>query len=70
MTAQFELFLAAGVLGGIVNAAAGGAKLFIFPMLLAAGLPPLPKPPPLPPKPPAAMLNKLLEKTKKPGGQA
>jgi len=41
MTAQFALFLAAGVLGGIVNAAAGGAKLFIFPMLLAAGLPPL-----------------------------
>jgi uncharacterized membrane protein YfcA len=41
MTAQLALFLAAGVLGGIVNAAAGGAKLFIFPMLLAAGLPPL-----------------------------
>jgi len=31
----------AGLFGGIVNAAAGGAKLFVFPMLLAAGLPPL-----------------------------
>ena len=35
------LFLAAGFVGGAVNAAAGGAKLFVFPMLLAAGLPPL-----------------------------
>lgn len=41
MTPQIALFLAAGLLGGIVNAAAGGAKLFVFPMLLAAGLPPL-----------------------------
>lgn len=35
------LFLAAGLAGGAVNAAAGGAKLFVFPMLLAAGLPPV-----------------------------
>jgi uncharacterized protein len=35
------IFLAAGFVGGIVNAAAGGAKLFVFPMLLASGLPPL-----------------------------
>ncbi len=35
------LFLGAGIVGGIVNAAAGGAKLFVFPLLLAAGLPPL-----------------------------
>ncbi len=38
---QTVLFLVAGFLGGIVNAAAGGAKLFVFPLLLAAGLPPL-----------------------------
>lgn len=31
----------AGLIGGIVNVMAGGAKLFVFPMLLAAGLPPL-----------------------------
>lgn len=41
MTAQLWLFVAAGVLGGAVNSAAGGAKLFVFPMLIAAGLPPL-----------------------------
>lgn len=41
MTAQIALFLAAGFAGGVVNAIAGGAKLFVFPMLLAAGLPPL-----------------------------
>ncbi len=35
------MFIAAGVLGGAVNAVAGGAKLFVFPMLLAAGLPPV-----------------------------
>lgn len=35
------LFLAAGVLGGMVNALAGGAKLFVFPILLASGLPPI-----------------------------
>lgn len=33
--------LLAGLVGGIVNVMAGGAKLFVFPMLLAAGLPPL-----------------------------
>ena len=38
---DFALFLAAGLVGGAVNAAAGGAKLFVFPMLLASGLPPL-----------------------------
>ncbi len=41
MTATIVTFLAAGILGGIVNAAAGGAKLFVFPLLLATGLPPL-----------------------------
>lgn len=41
MTLQIALFALAGFVGGIVNAAAGGAKLFVFPMLLAAGLPPL-----------------------------
>ena len=35
------LFLIAGLAGGVVNAAAGGAKLFVFPLLLASGLPPL-----------------------------
>lgn len=38
---QALLFLAAGFAGGVVNAAAGGAKLFVFPLLLATGLPPL-----------------------------
>ena len=40
---MFEIlvFLAAGLVGGAVNAAAGGAKLFVFPMLLATGLPPI-----------------------------
>ncbi|MFT6773616.1 MAG: putative membrane protein YfcA [Paracoccaceae bacterium] len=38
---QLGLFVAAGVVGGAVNSAAGGAKLFVFPMLLAAGLPPV-----------------------------
>lgn len=35
------VLLAAGLVGGMVNAAAGGAKLFVFPMLLASGLPPI-----------------------------
>lgn len=35
------LFVLAGLIGGAVNAAAGGAKLFVFPLLLGAGLPPL-----------------------------
>ena len=38
---ELLLFFAAGLIGGAVNAAAGGAKLFVFPMLLGAGLPPL-----------------------------
>jgi uncharacterized membrane protein YfcA len=41
MTAEIGLFLLAGLAGGVVNAAAGGAKLFVFPLLLASGLPPL-----------------------------
>jgi len=41
MTPEVLVFLAAGVVGGAVNAAAGGAKLFVFPMLLATGLPPI-----------------------------
>jgi uncharacterized membrane protein YfcA len=41
MTASIVLFLFAGLIGGIVNSAAGGAKLFVFPMLLATGLPPI-----------------------------
>ncbi len=39
--ADFALFLVAGVVGGIVNTLAGGAKLFVFPILLASGLPPI-----------------------------
>ena len=38
---ELLLFVFAGFIGGAVNAAAGGAKLFVFPMLLASGLPPL-----------------------------
>lgn len=41
MTTSIILFFLAGLLGGSVNAAAGGAKLFVFPMLLATGLPPI-----------------------------
>lgn len=41
MTTTVLIFLAAGLVGGMVNAAAGGAKLFVFPMLLATGLPPI-----------------------------
>ncbi len=41
MTGQLLIFVLAGVLGGAVNGAAGGAKLFVFPMLLASGLPPI-----------------------------
>lgn len=41
MVLDILIFLAAGVVGGAVNAAAGGAKLFVFPMLLATGLSPL-----------------------------
>jgi uncharacterized membrane protein YfcA len=35
------LYLLAGIAGGAINASAGGAKLFVFPLLLASGLPPL-----------------------------
>ncbi|MHA6344350.1 sulfite exporter TauE/SafE family protein [Roseivivax sp. CAU 1761] len=35
------LLFATGILGGMVNAAAGGAKLFVFPLLVASGLPPI-----------------------------
>ncbi|TCD13823.1 sulfite exporter TauE/SafE family protein [Oricola cellulosilytica] len=41
MTVEILVFLAAGLVGGAVNAAAGGAKIFVFPMLLATGLPPI-----------------------------
>lgn len=39
--AELAMFAAAGVVGGVVNSLAGGAKLFVFPMLLASGLPPI-----------------------------
>lgn len=38
---DITLFLAAGIVGGMVNSLAGGAKLFVFPILLASGLPPI-----------------------------
>lgn len=38
---ELLLFLGVGLVGGVVNAIAGGAKLFVFPLLLASGLPPL-----------------------------
>ena len=41
MLAEILLFLFAGVVGGATNVAAGGAKLFVFPLLLAAGLTPV-----------------------------
>ena len=41
MSGEILIFLAAGLLGGAVNSAAGGAKLFVFPLLLASGLPPI-----------------------------
>lgn len=41
MTSSFLPFLFAGLVGGAVNAAAGGAKLCVFPLLLATGLPPI-----------------------------
>ena len=39
--AELALFLGAGIVGGMVNSLAGGAKLFVFPLLLASGLPPI-----------------------------
>ena len=41
MTPEWLIYLLAGVAGGAVNASAGGAKLFVFPLLLASGLSPL-----------------------------
>lgn len=41
MSASILLFLFAGLVGGVVNSMAGGAKLFVFPLLLATGLPPI-----------------------------
>jgi uncharacterized protein len=38
---DWMIYLLAGVAGGAVNASAGGAKLFVFPLLLASGLSPL-----------------------------
>lgn len=41
MIPDWLIFLMAGVAGGVVNASAGGAKLFVFPLLLASGLSPV-----------------------------
>lgn len=41
MIPDLLLFLAAGFVGGAVNVAAGGAKLFVFPILLSTGMAPL-----------------------------
>jgi len=41
MTPEILLFLVVGLVGGAVNTLAGGAKLFVFPMLVASGLPPV-----------------------------
>ncbi|NBS11633.1 MAG: sulfite exporter TauE/SafE family protein [Gammaproteobacteria bacterium] len=41
MTFEIAIFVLAGLVGGAVNASAGGAKLFVFPLLLATGLPPV-----------------------------
>jgi uncharacterized protein len=38
---QFLMLVVAGILGGLANAMAGGASLFTFPALLAAGLSPI-----------------------------
>lgn len=38
---EYLLLAFAGLAGGMVNVAAGGAKLFVFPLLLSLGLPPL-----------------------------
>lgn len=38
---EIGIFILAGFIGGAVNASAGGAKLFVFPLLLATGLPPI-----------------------------
>ncbi len=41
MIPEWLIYLLAGLAGGAVNASAGGAKLFVFPLLLASGLSPL-----------------------------
>lgn len=41
VTGDLSFLVFAGLIGGLVNVVAGGSKLFVFPMLLAAGLPPL-----------------------------
>jgi uncharacterized protein len=41
MIPEWLIYLVAGFAGGAVNASAGGAKLFVFPLLLASGLSPL-----------------------------
>ena len=41
MVPEWLIYLVAGLAGGAVNASAGGAKLFVFPLLLASGLSPL-----------------------------
>ncbi len=41
MIPEWLIYLLAGLAGGTVNASAGGAKLFVFPLLLASGLSPL-----------------------------
>lgn len=38
---EYLLLAVAGLAGGMVNVAAGGAKLFVYPLLLSLGLPPL-----------------------------
>ena len=38
---QMIMLVGAGILGGMANAMAGGASLFTFPAMLAAGLPPV-----------------------------
>lgn len=38
---EYILLALAGLAGGMVNVAAGGAKLFVYPLLLSLGLPPL-----------------------------
>lgn len=39
--AIISLLFAAGIAGGVINALAGGATLITFPVMLAAGLPPI-----------------------------
>src|SRR5206468_2322723 len=41
MTAELPLLIAVGFIAGICNAVVGGGTLFTFPVLIAAGLPPV-----------------------------